>query len=303
MTSVSVVIPTRDRPELVRRAINSVLGQQGDIALEVIVVFDGTDIDPFTDLEVPGNAKLITMQNERKSGLAGARNTGIMAATGEYVAFLDDDDEWAKTKLLRQLECWANNPDATLVSCSNVLLSQGKRHERIVPTQLQYADFQADRIAPIHTSTLLWRRQDLVQGPIGLVDEQLPYAYGEDYDMILRAATYGKVVSAPELLVTVHWDRPSFFTGKWQAVAAGLPYLLDKHAGLTHNRRNYSHICGQVAFAQAALKDHSQARHWALKSLVRNPFQLRALAALAISLRLVPVEKLVAYVNSRGRGL
>lgn len=301
--AVAVVIPTRDRPELVRRAIRSALAQEYVGKVEVIVVFDGTQPEEFSDVDVPQTCTLQAIPNNRQRGLAGARNTGILAATAPLLAFLDDDDEWEPTKLARQIARWQQTPHAMVVSCNNVLLSQGKRHERQLPSELTFSDFQADRIAAAHTSTFLWRTADLVDGPIGLVDQDLPYAYGEDYDMLLRATTHGPLVSVAEFLVTVHWDRPSFFTGKWQAVAGGLPYLLEQHPQLTKNRRNYSHMCGQIAFAYAALGELPEARQWALKSLKRYPLEPRAYAALATALKLVPVEKVVAAVNARGRGL
>lgn len=303
MPAVSVVIPTRGRPELVRRAIRSVFDQDLGRPLEVIVVFDQTEIDPFDDIEPPAGHTLRGVRNARSAGLAGARNTGILVAAAEHLAFLDDDDEWYPQKLRLQLKRWEREPEAMIVSCGNVLISQGQRHVRTVAQRMTYGDFVADRHTAVHTSTFLWRTTDLREGPIGLVDENLPHAYGEDYDLLLRATELGPLVSQSEPLAVVHWDRPSFFTGKWQAVAAGLPYLLRKHPSLAEHRINCAHMSGQVAFALAGLGDRRQARRWARASLQRDLGQLRAWAALVASWGILPVERIVALVNRRGRGL
>ncbi|HEV2893829.1 MAG TPA: glycosyltransferase family A protein, partial [Actinomycetota bacterium] len=90
---VSVVVPTRDRPELLRRAVTAILEQTYQGPIECVVVFDQSDPDlPWGAL--PAGRRLVLVRNQRTPGLAGARNSGILAATGELVAFCDDDDEW-----------------------------------------------------------------------------------------------------------------------------------------------------------------------------------------------------------------
>ena len=100
--AVSVVIPTRDRWPLLATTLASALGQDG-VALEVVVVDDGSAtaapvVPPFDDPRVR------IARNDRSLGVAGARNRGIEAARGEWIAFLDDDDVWAPAKLRRQLD-------------------------------------------------------------------------------------------------------------------------------------------------------------------------------------------------------
>src|SRR5690606_16241883 len=103
---VSVVIPTHNRPALMRRAATPVLEQGADVPLEVIVVFDRSDPDRTLESAAPGRTVRV-MANQRTPGLAGSRNTGILAARGRLVAFLDDDDEWLPGKLGRQLSAMA----------------------------------------------------------------------------------------------------------------------------------------------------------------------------------------------------
>ena len=101
--TVSVVIPTRNRPDLVVRAVRSALEQTfGD--LEVVVIMDGPDAATKAALAKIHDIRLRSLELPLSLGGAAARNAGVRAATGEWIAFLDDDDEWLAGKLARQLE-------------------------------------------------------------------------------------------------------------------------------------------------------------------------------------------------------
>lgn len=102
MVSVSVIIPTRNRASLVSVAVESVL-QQTWTSLEVIVVIDGPDSDTEAVLELISDSRLQVITLPSSGGASRARNRGVQAARGEWVAFLDDDDEWYPRKLETQL--------------------------------------------------------------------------------------------------------------------------------------------------------------------------------------------------------
>ncbi len=97
---VTIVIPTKDRPDLIRRSVATALAQEG-VAIEVVVIDDGSAF-PAADAIAP-EPRVRVLRNETSQGVARARNRGIEAATTEWVAFLDDDDLWAPDKLARQL--------------------------------------------------------------------------------------------------------------------------------------------------------------------------------------------------------
>ena len=94
--SVSVVIATRDRPVLLRRAVQRVMEQSYPGEIECVLVFDQSDPAP-PDVDVPAGRTLRSITNGRSPGLAGARNSGVLASSGEIIAFCDDDDEWLPT--------------------------------------------------------------------------------------------------------------------------------------------------------------------------------------------------------------
>jgi glycosyltransferase involved in cell wall biosynthesis len=99
---VSVVIPSRNRPQLASQAVRSALAQTFQM-IEVIVVVDGPDAATVSALAQIIDPRLKTIELPVNLGPAGARNAGIQAAQGNWIAFLDDDDEWLPVKLERQL--------------------------------------------------------------------------------------------------------------------------------------------------------------------------------------------------------
>ena len=90
---ISVIIPTARRPQLLMRAVNSVLAQSMS-DLEVVVVIDGPDPETTQILSGVADHRFRFIQNPRSLGSAEARNVGVAAARGEWMAFLDDHDEW-----------------------------------------------------------------------------------------------------------------------------------------------------------------------------------------------------------------
>jgi len=104
--TVSVVIPTYDRPAYLRRAASSVNAQTYD-DVELVVVDDCSEPpvrEALADLPLDSIAAVTYLRHETNQGANAARNTGIEAASGKFVAFLDDDDWWERTKLERQVK-------------------------------------------------------------------------------------------------------------------------------------------------------------------------------------------------------
>ncbi|MFW0179598.1 glycosyltransferase family 2 protein [Rothia sp. P7208] len=302
--TISAVIATiGSRPELLRTAVRSIMEQDYPGDIEVIVVFDHVEIDTLSDIQVPQNRALKTIPNERPQGLAGGRNSGILAASGELIGFCDDDDYWYKNKISRQVQLWAEHPQAIAISSGITIRTAGEDVQRLAPQRATFTDFLQSRITEIHPSAMLYRKEDLNGGKIGLVDEQLPSAYGEDYDLLLRATQHADILSVQDPLILVLWDRPSFFAGKWQSMVNGLTYLLQKFPEFEQQPRGLARISGQVAFAYAALGNSQQARRWAKATLSRDITQLRAWAAYIVSTGLVKPQVLLDLVQKTGRGL
>lgn len=127
MLTVSVIIPTHNRPESVQASVKSVLNQSRPVD-ELIVVNDGSS-DPYPDIEafvsdygsgeddVP---RFEYIENPTPQGAASARNTGASVATGDIYMFLDDDDRWRKNKVHRQVEHFERRPNHGIVYSGRV---------------------------------------------------------------------------------------------------------------------------------------------------------------------------------------
>ena len=196
---VSVIIPTHRRAELLRRAIASVLNQSL-AALELIVVENGQSSE----------GKEVVQEFQRTDGRIRyfyrpepdpslARNVGVQATHGQYIAFLDDDDEWLPTKLERQLAVFKESPHVGLVACgANRIKDSGEVVE-------EWPDFEG-MTAFIYLATIescirslsgvMIRRQCLET--VGLFDRN--YFIANDFELYLRLAKRYKFILLREPL-------------------------------------------------------------------------------------------------------
>ena len=299
--SVTVVIATRDRPAMLREAVDAVRAQDHDALVHTIVVHDQSvpdlglgDGDPLRPITV--------VTNERRPGLAGARNTGIELASTDLVAFCDDDDVWLPGRLAAQVALLAGEPDAVLVTCGIRVEHEGRSHDRVLDrASVDLAALLRDRHTELHPSTFLARRQALAD--LGMVEEDVPGGFGEDYELLLRCARVAPVLHVREPLVRVRWGSQSFFTRRWETMAAGLTWLLERYPDFESVPRGSARVHGQVAFAHAALGHRREALRWSRQALRRRRTEPRALLALAVSAHLVAPTRVVAALHRFGRGI
>lgn len=132
---VSCIIPTKNRPELVRRAIDSVL-TQGHENIEIIVIDDSTN-DETKAILLSYGSKIRYIKNEKSRGAPFSRNVGLDEAKGDAIAFLDDDDIWLPEKTERQLEFLERYP---LVTCNYITEVKGRKQFVHHPDIINYDD-------------------------------------------------------------------------------------------------------------------------------------------------------------------
>lgn len=298
--SVSVVIPTRDRPRMLERAVASVVGQDYPGELECLVVFDGTDRG-LVDTELPPRRSLRVLSNDRTPGLAGSRNCGALGARGELLAFLDDDDEWLPRKLSVQQELMRAE-GARIVGCGIYVCRGARSTRRPAKRRVTYRDLLRARHMELNPCTLLVDRSFFLDD-VGLVDESLPGSYAEDYEWLLRAAPKADILSAADPLVRIRWHADSYFARDWTTIVAALRSVLVKHPALATEAGGLARIAGQLAFALAASGERRSAQRWARTAVQANPREARAYLALLVSAGLVRAGSVLRTANALGRGL
>ena len=302
---VSVVIATRDRPELLRRAIDSVVAQEHPSPMEIVVVFDRSEPDHSLAGEIAtsaGAVEVIVTTNERSPGLAGARNSGIGVASYPWIAFCDDDDEWLAGKLAAQFDALAATPGAR-AACTGVFIHfDGTDTPRVPdPDSLTFSDFLRNRMTEVHPSSWLVHRDTLVD-EIGLVDEEIPGSYAEDYDLFLRTARVCPIAVATAPLVRIWWHGASYFFERWDTIDRALEYLVHKYPEFDGERRGLARIRGQQAVAQAAMGRRSRALRTMIEAARLNPVERRVPVAAAVAVGL-PAETALKVAHRFGKGI
>ncbi len=300
--SVSVIVATRDRPRLLRIALDSIRAQDYDGDIEALVVFDQSEPDTaITDADP--HRRVRTLRNTRTPGLAGARNTGAEAATGTLLAFCDDDDEWLPEKIRLQVRALAALPGATVATGGVIVDFAGRSIARVPdPAGLTFAALLRDRATAAHPSTVVVRR-DAFLDRIGPVDEEMPGSYGEDYEWLLRAARTTRIAVVDQPVARVLWGATSFFADRWATMIAAIDYLVAKHPEFGREPRGLARLYGRKAFAYAALGDRAAARTWAVRALRLSWREQRAYVALLVSTGLVRSETALTLAHRTGRGI
>jgi len=176
---VSVIIPLYNNEKYICAALDSVFAQD-HLNMEVIVVNDGStdkslmELEPYLDR--------IMLIDQVNGGASSARNTGILASAGKYVAFLDADDLWLPGKITAQVEFLESNGDFGLV-CVNLCRSGDK--EKVLINQSGWIMDSLLNSCELWTSAVMVKRS--VIDSVGVFDETL--MVGEDYDLWLRIAS------------------------------------------------------------------------------------------------------------------
>lgn len=195
---VSVIITTYNRPQLLPRAVASVLMQEG-VGFELLVIDDGSlEGDTRAVAEGFRDTRIHYIHHEQNRGSAESLNHGLREAKGGYIAILDDDDEWiVRDKLMKQVEFLENNPDHVAVA-TQVIIIEYTSGETIKKSSYPMEDNAIRKnflsFNPIAHSSILYRAH--VARDMGGYDVSL--SRGKDYDLILKIADRGKIAILPD---------------------------------------------------------------------------------------------------------
>lgn len=273
MSLVSVVIPMHNRRGLIEETLRSALAQQWP-SMEIIVVDDGSTDGSAEHVERVFGDRVRLLRLERNVGRSAARNAGIAAARGDFIAFLDSDDLWDPGKLARQMPAFAD-PSVALVHCRvRQVDASGRvnaRETESITRAFEAAEARGYDYGGItatwcrmYTPAVVVRRTALERS--GGFDPAL--SRFEDWDLFWRIARDGTVVTVPEILVSVRVHEGNV-EPRWAALAEPFARVAEKHlaeiAAGSHTptmRRAEHNLRLNLALAALWRGDRAAAREW-----------------------------------------
>ncbi len=200
---VSVIIPVYNRAATIQRAVDSVL-RQSYKELEIIIVDDCSSDDTVRVVNSYQDKRIKLICLSRNSGANTARNTGIRAAKGEYIAFQDSDDEWLENKLELQMD-YMFRTGKKVCYCSHILLTENEKI--IIPDDNRPKEIYEEKIAAIlrkenvvSTQTLVIHKE--VTEKVGMFDEEMKRL--QDYEFLIRICQKYEIAYVKESLVNVY---------------------------------------------------------------------------------------------------
>ena len=270
MPRVSVIIPTHNRAVFLKAAIASVLAQTFE-DYELLVVDDGSKDATGEVVKSIQDQRLRYFHHAEAKGGSAARNTGIRNSRGEYLAFLDDDDEWYPQKLHLQVELMDRSPAKVGViyaGYDRFDSATGQLGKKRLPRQRgNLWEALLARNPLTGTSSVLIRRECFeVAGPF---DETLT-AF-QDFDLWLRIAAHYEFDFIPEALHRYRIHGVKIWTNL-NALSAGVERILEKHGSYGPVRRRFAQHCVMLGQRHCVGGDAVQGRKALRRAFGLNPW-------------------------------
>lgn len=247
MTLISCVIPMYNSSKTILRALESIKNQTYQGEFQIIVVDDGSYDDSVSLVEDFKNRNFdlwIDLLKKENGGVSSTRNLGMKHAQGEYVAFLDSDDEWLKEKMELQLEVMISHPYIYLLGCTyGIILKRilGRKVGRLIPLE----PFGYVLKSQLITSTIIFRRE--VYERIGGFDESMKYA--EDMNYWLKSMEYFKCYVLNRPLVVMEYSNDMKHSGGLSNKLWAMEKGELKNIGYIYNKGHINFV--QYIFASA----------------------------------------------------
>ncbi len=285
MPIVSVIIPTHNRAELLRTAISSVINQTFK-DWEVIIVDDHSTDHTRSVFESIVDERIRYLRNKGKNGPSIARNLGITVARGEYIAFLDDDDEWLPHKLEKQVAIIDACPKKVGGIYSNRLMINrmtGEIYSDEPGTETLKGNLLPQLVIknPIHTSTLMIRKSCLDQ--VGLFDETMRYM--EDRDLWIRLAMKWDFEYIEVPLIKAYLHGNEHLSRNLEGQIQGREQILQRYKDLFKNeKKSWGKLSVCLGAQYCQLGKMKKGRQHIMKGIAIYPFNKIAFLHLFASL-------------------
>lgn len=277
---VSVVIPSYERAGFIGRAIESVLAQTYQ-DFEILVVDDGSADGTRDVVSSFRDERIRYVRHEENKGAAAARNTGISDAKGEYIAFLDSDDEWMPEKLEKQIKLFSMSSDRVGVIYCGYISLMGKTHGSVtqrVPTVRGDAKIDTLRYCVVGCGSLPVVRKECFCGA-GCFDENINLQSLEDWDFWIRVAKLYEFDFVPEVLVKRYLHGQQLTTGVLVKKLRARETILEKHKeDLARQPAILADHLNRLAVLRCLNGDLRTAKKFLIRSIIKRPLQRFAYA-------------------------
>lgn len=288
---ISVIIPVFNRTNLLRRALASAVAQEYR-NIEILVIDDCSTIELRHVIGEFDDDRIKYHRSTVNQGPAGARNAGVRLARGEYVAFLDSDDEWKANKVGAQLKALcARSGDYRFIYCmreqwrddTNTIVDRSTYNKEgyILHDLLYY---------PFIGSPSSWFMERSAFLEAGGFDERI--WFGEDWEFTLRFNKISKVAYLDESLVKLHEHGQERLTANLDSnprVLSSFITIYEKHKDLLKSdRKALALILQKISYYLRQQSDSKGARRYAWKAVLAHPTSRQPYQYLAASFRPAP---------------
>lgn len=281
---VSVIIPTYNRAFCLADAIKSVLGQTYS-NIEIIVIDGPSTDDTEKVINKLGEKKVTYMQEGKAKGAGAARNTGIKAAHGDYIAFQDSDNIWLSDKLEKQMKMLLVSPKEVGMIYTGYKkihndVYKGYYPQRRIVNKAGFILSELLRENFIGCQTVLIKKECFDQ--IGVFDEQLPTT--EDWDLFLRISKCYKILCIDEPLALSYIQADSISIDLKKMITA-FKLILNNHINEYSKDKKLlaEYYFNNIATILCENNQHGEGRSYILKAIKLNPLNVKYYLVLIIS--------------------
>lgn|SRR3990167_988594 len=297
MPKVTVIIPTHNRAQLLEKAIQSVLNQTYT-DFEVLVCDDASTDNTWQIVESFSDKRIRFVRYQKNIGVISVRNIAIVDSRGDYIALLDDDDEWLPPKLEKQLELLEGSSTklgAVYTGAYSIDMELGKMIYIRIPEfrgnilqGLLFEDF-------ITNSSIVLKKSCFER--VGLFDPE--YKSASDFDMWIRIAKDYEFDYVNDLLVK-HRIQQCSISHNHHNVIMGLERLMMKHYNLfkCYNRAYANHQFN-IGVAYCYVNNIKEGRRAFLRSIYKYPYEIKVYYNLFLSFFGIHAYKIIKSAKKK----
>jgi glycosyltransferase involved in cell wall biosynthesis len=287
---VSVIIPTYNRANIIKRAITSVLSQSYQ-NFEIIVVDDGSTDNTAEIVKNMEDKRIIYLQHPVNKGTpAAARNTGILESRGDLIGFVDSDDEWLPEKLHKQVDKFDSVSDKVGLIYGGFTVNNEDTEQIIAHVYPQKRGNLLKEMlkmsGPPWSSLTTLIRKECIQ-EIGLFDENL--RIGEDRDMFVRIAQRYEFDFVPEIVAKLYRASHGLTADRLRVFEAQSKFIDKYNSYLSENPAILAHILKYIGHRYLVeFNDLNTGRRYLKEAVKANPRGIIPLAFHLLAIYLVP---------------